>query len=218
MNLANHGFAIRQTSVSEDILNQLRRTLFHEDCAGERSLLDEPLVRETALILKQELSAVGNLYAAAIAIQAIAFNKTASKNWKVAWHQDLMFPFANRVTSQGFDLPSIKQGIHYAMPPESVLEQLLAVRLHLDDWDATNGPLRISPGTHLAGILKTAEISNIVTNHGEITALARKGDALLMRPLTLHTSSQATEPKHRRVLHFVYYSGNTISETWHRAI
>lgn len=113
---------------------------------------------------------------------------------------------------------TLKQGIHYARPPESVLNQLLAVRLHLDDCDATNGPLRISPGTHLAGILKTAAIPEQVVSHGEITCLAKKGEILLMRPLVLHASSQATEPKHRRILHLVYHTGEPIQETWHRAI
>jgi hypothetical protein len=129
-----------------------------------------------------------------------------------------MFPFAAKVTSENFHLPSLKQGVHYARPPESVLSQLLAVRLHLDDCDATNGPLRISPGTHLAGILQTRAISGQVASHGEITCIAKEGEILLMRPLALHTSSQATEPKHRRILHLVYHSGEPISETWHRAI
>ena len=129
-----------------------------------------------------------------------------------------MFPFAKKVTAVHFDLSSLKQGVHYARPPESVLNQLLAVRLHLDDCDATNGPLRISPGTHLGGILKTAEIPDRVASHGEITCLAKQGEALLLRPLTLHASSQATEPKHRRILHLVYHSGDPIPEPWHRTI
>jgi ectoine hydroxylase-related dioxygenase (phytanoyl-CoA dioxygenase family) len=192
--------------------------LFQDDNAGERCLLDHPVVRDTALALKVELTSTGHLPADAVAIQAIAFNKTAGTNWKVAWHQDLMFPFAKRVTSPHFDLPTLKQGIHYARPPESVLNQLLAVRLHLDDCDATNGPLRISPGTHRTGILPTASIPGQIAIYGETTCLAGKGEVLLMRPLALHASSQATEPKHRRVLHFVYHSGEPIPETWHRAI
>lgn len=218
MNLDDRGFCTFPCAIPEELLNALRDTLFNDHNAGERCLLDHPIVRETALSLKRELCEASFLARDAVAIQAIAFNKTATKNWKVAWHQDLMFPFAKRVTSLGFDLPTVKEGIHYARPPQSILEQLLAVRLHLDDCDMTNGPLRISPGTHRYGILKTSEISNIVTRHGEMTALAKKGEALLMRPLTLHASSKATEPKHRRILHFVYYSGGTIQETWHRIL
>ncbi len=218
MNLEEHGFCVRSICIPGETLEELRNTLFHDESAGTRCLLDHPVVRETALNLKRELIESGHLPAAAVAIQAIAFNKTATTNWKVAWHQDVMFPFANKVTADHFDLPTLKQGIHYARPPESMLNQLLAVRLHLDDCDATNGPLRISPGTHLAGILKTAEISDRVASHGEITCLAKQGEALLMRPLILHASSQATEPKHRRILHLVYHSGDPIPEPWHRTI
>lgn len=218
MNLSNHGFCLVPTSIPKEILNNLRDTLFHDDSAGERCLLDHPLVRETVLLLKHQLSSTGHLMPDAVAIQAIAFNKTATTNWKVTWHQDIMFPFAKRVTADHFDLPTLKQGIHYARPPRAVLEHLLAVRLHLDDCDATNGPLRISPGTHRAGILKTAEIPDHITTHGEFTCLAKTGDALLMRPLCLHASSQATEPKHRRVLHLVYHSGDAIPEPWHRTV
>ena len=218
MNLEEHGSCVRMSCIPGETLKELRETLFQDNSAGERCLLDHPTVRETALALKQELTSTGHLSVNAVAIQAIAFNKTANTNWKVAWHQDLMFPFAEKVTSNDFDLPTLKQGIHYARPPESVLNQLLAVRLHLDDCGATNGPLRISPGTHLAGIIQTTTIPEQVASHGEITCLAKKGEILLMRPLILHASSQATEPKHRRILHLVYHSGEPIPETWHRAI
>ena len=218
MSLEEHGYSIVPTAIPDDRLIRLRNTLFHESTVGERCLLDRDIVREVAMDLKRELSAQNHLPLDAPAIQAIAFDKTASTNWKVAWHQDLMFPFANKVSSADFDLPCIKDGVHYARPPEFVLKQLLAVRLHLDDCDETNGPLRVSPGTHNLGIMKTAAISDLLTRHGETICVAKKGEALLMRPLTLHASSQATKPKHRRVLHFVYFCGEAIPEAWHRAI
>ena len=218
MNFKQQGFAILTSSVPGNLVNELRDTVFRDKCAGKRCLLDLPLVQKTAAILKQELIATGHLDAPTVAIQAIAFNKTTVTNWKVAWHQDLMFPFANRIATSAFDLPCIKDGIHYARPPLAVLKQMLAVRLHLDDCDETNGPLRVSPGTHHLGIVKTGEIQEILSRHGETNCLAEKGEVLLMRPLTLHASSQASEPKHRRILHFVYYCGEPIKESWHRAI
>ena len=167
MSLEEHGYSIVPTAIPDDRLIRLRNTLFHESTVGERCLLDRDIVREVAMDLKRELSAQNHLPLDAPAIQAIAFDKTASTNWKVAWHQDLMFPFANKVSSADFDLPCIKDGVHYARPPEFVLKQLLAVRLHLDDCDETNGPLRVSPGTHNLGIMKTAAISDLLTRHGE---------------------------------------------------
>jgi hypothetical protein len=57
-----------------------------------------------------------------------------------------------------------------------------------------------------------------VEQNGEVTCLARTGEALLMRPLLLHASSVAKEPRHRRVLHVVYYAGAPIAEKWHREV
>ena len=167
MNLENHGCCIIPTRISGETLNTLRDSLFRDGTPGERCLLDHPTVRETAIALKHELTSTGHLAASSVAIQAIAFNKTATTNWKVAWHQDLMFPFTRKVTADGFDLP---------------------------------------------------EISNRIADHGEIACFANQGEALLMRPLTLHSSSLATAPKHRRILHLVYHSGDPLPEQWHRAI
>jgi ectoine hydroxylase-related dioxygenase (phytanoyl-CoA dioxygenase family) len=218
MSLEVHGFDLVRSSIPQETFEELRNTLFHDDSAGERCLLDRPAVRETAMNLKRELVASGHLSTESVAIQAIAFNKTPATNWKVAWHQDLMFPFAKPVTARNFDLSTVKQGIDYARPPAGILKQLLAARLHLDDCDCTNGPLRVCPGTHRSGILGTSEIPVHVADHGEVTCLAKTGEVLLMRPLTLHASSQATEPKHRRILHLVYHSGDPIPEPWHRTI
>lgn len=71
------GYCILPTRIPGEILTNLRDTLFHNNSAGERCLLDHPCVRETALALKPELIATGHLPANAVAIQAIAFNKTA---------------------------------------------------------------------------------------------------------------------------------------------
>ncbi len=218
MNLESHGFDIVHPALSEESRERLLADVFTCIAAGERCLLDHPAVRETAIALVKELSVTARLPSSAVAIQAIAFDKSVVTNWKVPWHQDLMFPFASRVSSPDFDLPCIKQGVHHARPPEAILRRLLVARLHLDDCDVANGPLRVSPGTHLGGIRKSDEISSAVTRHGEIPIVAKKGEVLLMRPLLLHASSQATEPKHRRVLHFVYDSGAPIPEPWHRAI
>lgn len=218
MSLCDLGFEIIPTNVPENTLAALRESLFRESQAGERCLLDDTLVQETAITLKAELIHAGHLGQHAVAIQAISFNKTESTNWKVAWHQDLMFPFFRQVTTAGYDLSCMKQGVAYARPPLPILTQLLAVRLHLDDCDDSNGPLRVSPKTHQAGIVETTEIPALIRLNGESTCFAKTGQALLMRPLTLHTSSKATAPKNRRVLHLVYHSGAPIQEPWHRTV
>ncbi len=218
LRLDRDGCALFPSSIRAERREELRKTVFQDGVAGTRCLLDVPGVRAAARHLLTELEDAGVLPAGAVAVQAIAFDKTPSANWKVTWHQDVMFPFAAPVSHPGFDVPSVKDGVPFARPPRGVLEEMLAVRLHLDDCDPTNGPLRVSPGTHALGILKNAEVAARLAAHGEHTCLAAEGEALLMRPLLLHASSQATAPKHRRVLHVVYHSGRPIPETWHRPV
>jgi ectoine hydroxylase-related dioxygenase (phytanoyl-CoA dioxygenase family) len=216
--LIEQGFELFDRVVAESHVEAAREELFRTGEAGTRCLLDYPVVREIVIAVRETLANAGRLPAQAVAIQAIAFDKTPEANWKVTWHQDVMFPFAQPVRAEGFTLPSRKDGVDYARPPRAVLESLLAVRIHLDDCDETNGPLRVSPGTHQRGIIRSADIAATVARHGETACLARSGDALLMKPLLLHASSPASVPKHRRVLHVVYHSGAALPEPWHRAV
>ncbi|MES2696574.1 MAG: phytanoyl-CoA dioxygenase family protein [Verrucomicrobiota bacterium] len=218
VDLNSLGFELFGPVVAAAKLESIRTSLFAEGQAGARCLLDEPTVREIAVATREILVGAGRLTATAVAIQAITFDKTPAANWKVTWHQDLMFPFARTVATDGFAMPTIKGGVTYARPPRSVLEELLAVRIHLDDCDETNGPLRVSPGTHRKGVIPSAEIGGVVARGGEHACLAQAGEALLMKPLLLHASSQAKEPKHRRVLHLVYHSGEPTGEPWHRSV
>jgi ectoine hydroxylase-related dioxygenase (phytanoyl-CoA dioxygenase family) len=218
MNLREFGHASIRSGIAPSTLSTLRDRVFVSGEVGTRCLLDESLVRNVAEELREALVAADILQSEAKAIQAIAFDKTPSTNWKVTWHQDVMFPFARPVSQMGFDLPSRKDGVDYARPPRKVLEDLLAVRLHLDDCDSSNGPLRVAPGSHVYGIIRDTEIADCLARHGETVCIAKEGDALLMKPLLLHASSAASDPKHRRVIHIVYYSGGPILECWHRSI
>ncbi len=218
MLLSEAGCELHQTSIASSARQRLREDLFQPGKAGARCLLDHPQVQEVVEQLRYELTTKGHLPPGSVAIQAIAFDKTAETNWKVTWHQDLMFPFAKPVTSPGFELSSMKDGIAFARPPKRILEALLAVRLHLDDCDEKNGPLRISPGTHLSGIIPVADVPELVRSHGQKVCLADEGIALLMRPLLLHASSKAIEPEHRRVLHLVFAPDELMTEEWHRRV
>lgn len=214
--LMQQGFELFGRVIEERESAIAREVLFRSGGAGARCLLDQPIVQQIAGTVRATLVQAGRLPAGAVAIQAIAFDKTPDANWKVTWHQDVMFPFARPVQTPGFDLASRKDGADYARPPLAVLEALLAVRVHLDDCDAGNGPLRVSSGTHQCGILRSSAIQAMVAAHGETLCLAKSGEALLMKPLLLHASSPATAPRHRRVLHLVYHSGEPIPEPWHR--
>jgi ectoine hydroxylase-related dioxygenase (phytanoyl-CoA dioxygenase family) len=177
-----NGWAMTQVQLPVQMASVVREQIFAKGEPGTRCLLDVPEVTVAARNIRVELIRRGVVAAHAVAVQAIAFDKTPEANWKVTWHQDVMFPFASAVRAPGYDLPTKKDGVDYARPPRAILEAMLAVRMHFDDCDAANGPLRVAPGSHTDGILRSSEIEAAVQRHGETPCLARAGDALLMRP------------------------------------
>lgn len=160
-----------------------------------RDLADHPSIRT---IVDQILGTE------AFVVRSTLFDKTASANWKVPWHQDVTIAVANRVDTPGYGPWSTKAGIIHVQPPTQILHRMVTVRAHLDDCPATNGALRVMPGTHRLGRLNQNEIASHVDEVDAICCEVRTGAALVMRPLLLHASSVAEFPGHRRVLHFDY--------------
>jgi ectoine hydroxylase-related dioxygenase (phytanoyl-CoA dioxygenase family) len=99
---------------------------------------------------------------------------------------------------------SVKEGVICAHAPASALEQVLAVRVHLDGSTSENGPLRVLPGTHNQGVLTDDAIHDFAQNISPVECLASAGDILLMRPLVVHASSKVRSTAPRRVLHLEY--------------
>ena len=140
----------------------------------------------------------------AFPVRVIFFDKNPEANWLVPWHQDLAIAVAERIETPGFTGWSVKDEALHVHPPREILESMVTVRLHLDDSEASNGALKFLPETHRHGKLGTAEISKWTTNGEPVVCELLKGDALLMRPLLLHASAPAEDPRHRRVLHIEY--------------
>ncbi len=146
------------------------------------------------------------------AVRGILFDKTPGANWKVGWHQDLSIAVKNRVALEGFGPWSEKVGLIHVQPPAEVLEQMLTVRLHLDDCNAENGPLRVLPASHLRGKMTPDEIVEFRAQTEPRVCTSPHGGAILMRPLLLHASSPATAPHHRRVVHIEFAAHNLPGE------
>jgi ectoine hydroxylase-related dioxygenase (phytanoyl-CoA dioxygenase family) len=122
----------------------------------------------------------------------------------VPWHQDLTLAVRHRVEMEGFGPWSVKDGIPHVQPPVALLEQMLTLRLHLDDANAANGALRVLPGSHQWGRLSADRIAVLRRQQADVLGAVPAGGALLMRPLLLHASSRSACPQHRRVLHIEY--------------
>lgn len=132
------------------------------------------------------------------------FNKTATSDWLVAFHQDRSIPVMPSAAAQQQSGWSQKEGMTFVHGPDILLKQLIAVRLHLDDSTLENGPLRVIPRSHQYGTLTPESAKEIRDSCQEEALLVEKGGAIAMRPLILHASSKSQVEKPRRVLHFLF--------------
>ncbi len=137
-------------------------------------------------------------------INAVLFDKTQESNWYVTWHQDLSIVVKEKREHSGFGPWTIKDGLNYVQPPASILERIVALRIHLDTCPIENGAIKFIPSSHLKGIIEPASISSFRQGKEVVECPCEKGDVIAMRPLILHASSQVSEPKNRRVLHIEY--------------
>jgi Phytanoyl-CoA dioxygenase (PhyH) len=145
-------------------------------------------------------------------VRGILFDKIPNANWKVPWHQDVTIAVQHKVEVEGFGPWSIKADVLHVQPPASILEQMLSVRLHLDDCGEENGALRILPGSHTKGRIPENQIQNIRETSHEHVCAVKIGGILLMRPLLLHASSPSNVPGHRRVVHIDYAAASLPSD------
>jgi ectoine hydroxylase-related dioxygenase (phytanoyl-CoA dioxygenase family) len=179
--------------------------------AGARHLLREPVVAAVARNHRLVDIASGVLGATAIPFRATFFDKSRQANWLVVWHQDTALPMRHRHDKPGWGPWSRKAGILYAHAPASALARVVALRVHLDDSTAHNGPLRVLPGSHRLGVLTDAAMAELKSCVPAVDCVVDAGGLLVMRPLLVHSSSKSGTDAPRRVLH-IEYAGSLVIE------
>jgi ectoine hydroxylase-related dioxygenase (phytanoyl-CoA dioxygenase family) len=204
--LVKDGFEFIPSVLTEREVETLRASLSLMKAApGHRNLMQQ--VPEIAVLPTSPkiLGLFEDMFGAQpLPVRSIFFDKTPETNWRVAWHQDLSIAVKQRVDLAGYGPWSTKDGVPHVQPPVEILEGMVTLRLHLDDCDESNGPLRVIPGSHRMGRLDATDIVESRSNQMEVICSMQTGDALLMRPLLLHASSEASVPVHRRVIHLEY--------------
>jgi ectoine hydroxylase-related dioxygenase (phytanoyl-CoA dioxygenase family) len=133
-------------------------------------------------------------------------DKSPASNWLVTWHQDTALPLRARSDAPGWSAWSVKEGVLHAHAPAEALERVIALRVHLDDSRAHNGPLRVLPGTQTRGVLSDVEIRDLAASVPPRECVIDAGGVLAMSPLLVHASSKARSDAPRRVLHIEYAS------------
>jgi ectoine hydroxylase-related dioxygenase (phytanoyl-CoA dioxygenase family) len=196
------GFAIIKCCLEEDTLLQLAE-IFGDSTHAQRNLLDVPAVFQLAHTGVVRDVMAGLLGRDCRAVKGIFFNKTQEANWKVAWHQDLTITVRQRIEYPGFGPWTKKDGVQNVQPPAEILDQVLAIRIHLDQNTLENGPLRVIPGSHRFGRLSAEQIATW-DKSTIVTCTVPRGGAVLVRPLLLHSSSACISPTARRVVHLEF--------------
>ncbi|MEP7007580.1 MAG: phytanoyl-CoA dioxygenase family protein [Sphingomonas bacterium] len=148
--------------------------------------------------------AAGAIGAAARPVRAILFDKTATANWSLGWHQDRTIVVTERREMEGYGPWTVKAGLQHVVPPFELLARMVTLRIHLDPVSADNAPLLIAPGSHRAGRVEEQDIDAVVAVCGIATCLAERGDIWLYATPILHASEAAARPQRRRVLQVDY--------------
>ena len=200
--------SVELSAVSEELCRaDLKRSR-----AGARHVLSLRSVSEIALRTELLVIARGVLGSSALPFRATFFDKSPNSNWLVAWHQDTALPLTAKREVPGWGPWSTKDGVISAHAPAAALEQVLALRVHLDDSTAANGPLRVIPYTHRSGVLTDAEIQEHSGNSAGVVSTVRAGGVIVMRPLIIHASSKSESDLPRRVLHIEYACSQRIAD------
>lgn len=165
-----------------------------EICGEVRGLAADPLIRQFVTPILGDAS---------FAVRAIFFNKVADANWSLFWHQDSVIAVKARHETDGFVGWSNKAGVWQVQPPPEVLTNMVAVRVHLDDCGADNGPLRVIPGSHRSGWLDD-EMDQWKTRVPEVVCSVGRCGVVAMCPMTLHASAPSESAGGRRVIHIEY--------------
>ena len=212
--ICRDGFAIVEDVVDPDRVDQLRDAITElpegdevrrkTNVYGIRNLLEVcAATRELAGASEIRDLVVPVLGPDCFAVRATFFDKVPDANWKLRYHQDSVIAVKERHETPGFTSWSNKAGVLQVRPPEGVLADMLAIRIHLDDSTRQNGPLRVLAGSHQRRWPREA-ISQCKASFQEVTCEVPEGGVLAMRPLVLHASSASEIPQHRRIIHIEY--------------
>ncbi len=148
---------------------------------------------------------------------ASLFDKIPGANWSVPAHQDLMVPLSHQAPLPGYTHWVERDGVVYARPSEEVLNELVAVRVQLDDCEPGDGALDVVPGSH-ARVLPATDAMDM-DRAAFVSCAGRSGSVLVMRPLLVHRSAPLSGSLRRRVIHAVFAPrppGLGVEWTWKR--
>lgn len=141
-------------------------------------------------------------------VRAIAFDKTAGRNWSVPWHQDRTIAVDRRDEAADVRCWTVKEGVDHCEPPVGLLERMVTLRWHLDAVGPSDGCIRVLPGSHRLGRLASPNIRTLLAEVPAVDVPIQTGAVFVMSPLLVHSSRKRETEGHRRVLHVELAAGD----------
>ena len=139
-------------------------------------------------------------------MRALIFDKNNDVNWALPWHQDRVVAVKDRYDIKGFGAWTKKAGVWHAEPPIDILENMVFIRIHLDDCSAHEGALELTLGSHKYGRIRSEDAAVIAQKSPTEICAAQRGDVLIVKALVLHRSRKSLSPRRRRALRVDYCS------------
>lgn len=144
------------------------------------------------------------LSAPAFPVRALLFDKGMQSNWTLAPHQDRTIAVAAHHDVPGFGPWTLKEGQIHVQPPQSVIDAMVTLRVHIDQVDARNAPLEVIAGSHRSGRLTEDAIKKLTKVARPMECLAESGDVWAYRTAIVHWSRASQGKGRRRVLQVDY--------------
>ena len=158
----------------------------------EIELLILPKIFSSFNCLKDKFSCINSVY----------FDKPPRSNWQLDYHQDLKIKLRDLDHQNQFNRWTKTSEYYEVFAPESILEKIITIRLHLDDCSVDNGALSVIPESNQEGVIDLAHYNK----KQPISIPAKEGDVLIMSPLLLHASGNNSSNTRRRVIHLEFSS------------
>jgi hypothetical protein len=202
----DHDGAQLHVGAALDALASIRETFAHipADRAGTRLYGEWSLFACLALEGPLGALAASHLGTGAKPVRALLFDKNATTNWALGWHQDRTISVRQRHDVKGFGPWTVKQGLCHVAPPFTLISGMVTLRLHLDDVSDENAPLLIALKSHKYGLVPVDQINALVETSEVFACRAKAGDVWAYATGIVHASARAALPRRRRVLQVDY--------------
>lgn len=144
-------------------------------------------------------------------VKAFILDKTQESNWTMPWHQDLLITVQKQIETEGYTNWINYGNIPHVQPPLALLEQLITIRIHLDDCDQENGAMQVIAATHQRGKMNQPDIDAAVHREPTICCAVNRKGIMVYKPLLLHYSPYSQSRRPRRILQLEFAPVNNLA-------